>query len=347
MTLTVADLGELRLIDEILLPGVSGSACGDDCAHVSIGGTNLLWSIDPCPTPAAAMLDCCTPDVWGHYTAAINLSDIAASGGKPIGMLVSLEMPDDTEIAFIEGFQRGLLETLHKSGATLLGGNVKSASRFNAIGTVLGTGGLRAVTRTLAEDECELFAIGSCGSFWAAIMGEASNWPVAIQAARKILMPALLNPVPQTQAGIILGNLPFGVAAMDCSDGLASAVQQLATINSLDVEVLANPKWAIDPLALSTLAALDGNLENACWQFGDWQLVCVVPSQHIDAFENALKGSALTRLGSARRGSGRVQSASGKRFTDHVMNKNFAGGYNSVSDINTLLDRFMRSSIFC
>lgn len=346
MTLTVADLGELRLIEEILLPTVSGSVSGDDCAHLQIGDTNLLWSIDPCPTPAAVLLGCCTPDVWGRYTAAINLSDIAASGGKPIGMLVSLEMPDNTEVAFIEGFQRGLLETLQKSGATLLGGNVKSASRFNATGTVLGTAGLRKVTRTLAEDRCELFAIGACGSFWAAIMGEASNWPIATQAARESLMPALLNPVPQTQAGIILGNLPFSVAAMDCSDGLASAVQQLSMINNLDVEVFTNPAWAIDPLALSTLATLDGNVENACWQFGDWQLVCMVPAHHVDTFESALRGVPLTRLGSARRGSGRVQASSGQRFADHVMNKNFASGYNSVSDIEALLDQFMRSPIF-
>lgn len=346
MTITVADLGELRLIEEVLLPAVSGSAYGDDCAHLPIGDAKLLWSIDPCPTPAAVMLDCCTPAVWGHYTAAINLSDIAASGGKPIGMLVSLEIPDHTEVAFIEEFQSGLLKTLQRSGARLLGGNVKSASRFSATGTVLGTAGARAVTRVLSGDDCRLYAIGSCGSFWAAVVGQAMRWPGSTERARGPLMPALLDPSPQTKAGVILGNLPFEVAAMDCSDGLASAVQQLSVTNSLATEIFASPAWAIDPLAISTLSELGSNVENACWQFGDWQLACIVPAQHSATFERALKEFPLTCLGVARRGNGTVRSIGGQRFADHTMNKNFAGGYNSINSIEDLLERFMSRPIF-
>lgn len=343
---TVADLGELRLIEDILLPGVTDSDPGDDCAHLTIGSANLLWSIDPCPTPVAAMLGCCTPDVWGHYTAAINLSDIAASGGTPLGMLVSLEMPDDTEVAFVEGFQKGLLETLGRSGAKLLGGNVKSAARFSATGTIVGTAGKRTIARTLAQPDAVFFAVGACGSFWAAVVGEAAGWSETPPGARAALLPALLDPAPQTNAGIILGNLPFDIAAMDCSDGVASAVQQLAAINRLDAEVLAAPRWAADPLTASTLAGLGRSFETACWQFGDWQLVCLVPEEHVGAFERALDGFPLTRLGSTRPGSGKVLSTSGQRFADHAMNKNFAGGYNSVTGIDALLERFLHAPVF-
>lgn len=80
--LTVSDLGEIELLKEIFIPDVSSNTkeINDDCAHFQANG-DLLWSIDPCPTPMAKWFDKATPEVWGCYTAIINLSDIAASGG--------------------------------------------------------------------------------------------------------------------------------------------------------------------------------------------------------------------------------------------------------------------------
>lgn len=346
MTLTVGDIGEVRLIDEILLPGVSGSAKGDDCALLPVGAERLLWSIDPCPTPVAALLGECPPETWGHYTAAINLSDLAACGGTPIGMLVALEMPDDTEIAFIEGFQKGLLDTLKRSGARLLGGNVKSAGQFRATGTIIGVAGARHVTRMIDAPEVSLFIVGSCGSFWAAVVGQYWGWAEDTDDARARLMPALLDPRPQTGVGNILGALPFVVACMDCSDGVGSAAQQLATANALDIELDDTPHWASWPEAERTLARHGHSLENACYHFGDWQLACLVADSDVCAFEAAMRDRPLTLLGRGRRGIGDVRTGSGKRFAEHVMNKNFSGGYNSIAVAEDLLDRFMHQRVF-
>lgn len=126
---TVSDFGEIRLLNEIILPSVTSgkNSLNDDCAHLTITGKALLWSMDPCPTPVANWFGKATPEVWGCYTAAINLSDIAASGGTPLGMLVSIEIPDNTPVSFIKGFQVGLLSMLNSVGANLYGGNVKSS----------------------------------------------------------------------------------------------------------------------------------------------------------------------------------------------------------------------------
>ena len=346
MTLTVGDIGEIRLIDEILLPDVSGSTKGDDCALISVGSERLLWSIDPCPTPVAAMLGDCPPEVWGHYTAAINLSDLAACGATPIGMLASLEMPDSTEISFIKGFQQGLLDTLHRSGAKLLGGNVKAASQFKATGTAIGVAGKRLVTRTIDSPEVSLFILGFCGSFWAAVVGEHYGWPAGSKEAHKQLMRSLLDPEPQTTAGCILGNLPFAVACMDCSDGVGSAVQQLATANALDIELNDTPNWARLPEAEHTIAMHGQSLENACYHFGDWQLACLVADSDVRAFREAMRGMPLTLLGQGRRGQGDVRTGDGRRFAEHVMNKNFSGGYNSFTSVEDLLRCFMLQSVF-
>jgi thiamine-monophosphate kinase len=346
MTLTVGDIGEIRLIDEILLPDVSGSTKGDDCALLSIGAEQLLWSIDPCPTPVVALLGDCPPETWGHYTAAINLSDLAACGGTPIGMLVSLEMPDDTEIAFIRGFQNGLLDTLNRSGARLLGGNVKSAAQFRATGTIIGVAGKRHVTRMIDAPDVSLFIVGSSGSFWAAVVGQYCGWADDTDEARARLLAALHDPRPQTEAGTILGALPFVVACMDCSDGVGSAAQQLATANELDIELEDAPNWASRSEAKLTLAQHGYSLENACYHFGDWQLACLVEDGDVPAFKAAMSDMPLSLLGRGRRGRGDVRTGSGRQFAEHVMNKNFSDGYNSIANTGDLLDRFVYQSVF-
>ncbi|ANI79216.1 thiamine-phosphate kinase [Sphingobium sp. EP60837] len=344
---TLADLGEMQLIDQVLLPGVSGALKGDDCALVLVDGAAVLWSIDPCPIPVADLLGCCTPEAWGCLAATINLSDIAACGGRPIGLLASLELPDDTDISFVERFQAGLLATLAASGAQLLGGNVKSSARFSVTGSVLGRAGARPVTRRIAASECGVYVIGSSGSFWAAVAGQNAGWAEGGVPGEELLMPALLAPVAQTQAGAILSGLPFDVACMDCSDGVGSAVQQLAIANNIDILLDNEPAWTVGAGVRDALAATGHAIDNACYLFGDWQLACVVACADQAAFEKALRDVPLTRLGKGVGGSGNVQTHDGRKFAPHVMNKNFAGGYNSVRCIEDLIGRFLETPALC
>lgn len=344
---TLAELGEMRLINEVLLPGVSGFSKGDDCALVQVDGAEVLWSIDPCPTPVADLLGCCTPEAWGCLAATINLSDVAACGGRPIGLLTSLELPDDIDVNFVERFQSGLLATLAASGAQLLGGNVKSSARFSATGSVLGKAGARRVTRGIAASACGVYVIGSNGSFWAAVAGQNAGWAAGGVPGEELLMPALLAPVAQTRAGMILGGLSFDLACMDCSDGVGSALQQLALESNLDVLLDDEPAWAMGAGAREALAATGHAVDNACYLFGDWQLACIVADHHQAAFEGALRDVPLTRLGQGVSGSGDVRTRDGRRFAAHVMNKNFQGGYNSVKSIENLIGSFLETPVFC
>jgi thiamine monophosphate kinase len=344
----LSDFGEIRLLSEILLQDVTGrvSEKNDDCAHLEISNQRLLWSIDPCPTPVASWFEKDSAEVWGCYTATINLSDIAACGGSPIGMLVSLEMPDATPISFVRGFQSGLMSTLHSAGATLLGGNVKSAKKFGATGTIIGVAGQQSVTRLIRVSDCVAYLVGKCGTFWTAVIGNHFGWGGLSINAQADLDQALCFPRAQTEIGKIIANLPLELACMDCSDGPANALFQLAELNSLDITVMANPAW---PLQLEYLRLLNENnieLENACYQFGDWQLLCLVPSSGCELFEYALQGFPVTKIGYTTRGNGSVLHSDGRRLMESSLNQNFAGGYNSIDNIEELISRFMGSPIF-
>lgn len=345
--LTVADLGELRLLKEIILRDVFSSALpGDDCAHISIGGGKLLWSMDPCPTPVANWFGKATPEVWGCYTAAINLSDIASSGGKPIGMLVSLEMPDTTPVSFVEGFQRGLMHSLNQAGAKLFGGNVKSSKRFSATGTIIGEPVARSLTRSIDGADFAIYLVGKCGAFWTSVVANHLAWDEIPKSTQVFLDRALCFPSPQVEAGIQLGSLPFEVACMDCSDGAANAIYQLASVNNLDVELERSVNWNIPKQFVKILESNEISIENACYSFGDWQLACLVPIKDTDVFEEQLSRFTVTYLGRAFPGAGKVNVSDGRSIVLDRLNQNFQKGYNSIENVEDLIDSFMRKPIF-
>ena len=345
---SVSDYGEIRLLSELMLNDVEGDINKEpgDCARIEIPSKRLLWSIDPCPKPVAHWLGLGTPDVWGCYTATINLSDIAACGGSPIGMLVSLEMPDNTPISFVKEFQAGLISTLRASGTCLLGGNVKSAKKFNATGTVIGYEGDICITRSIDCTEGSVYLVGDSGDFWGAIIGNHYGWgktPIKVQRA---LNEALCFPKAQTEAGRILGHLPFKIACMDCSDGLANALFQMARMNSLDITMIDEKNWPLRKDCVRLLKENDIKIENACYQFGDWQLLCIVPAPNRNVFEEALHEYNCTKIGYALQGGGSVFHEDGRRLSNSSLNQNFSGGYNSIESTEKLISTFMRTPVF-
>lgn len=345
---TVSDFGEIRLLNEIILPCVTSgeNSLNDDCAHLTMAGKTLLWSMDPCPTPVANWFGKATPEVWGCYTAAINLSDIAASGGTPLGMLVSIEMPDNTPVSFIKGFQDGLLSMLNSVDAKLYGGNVKSSKRFSATGTIIGTPGENPVTRKTTSKEVLLYLIGPCGDFWAAVVANRYGAGNLRSETVTSIDRAMCFPVPQVSAGRLLSNLPFSVACMDCSDGPANSLYQLARINQLDIQLASDVIWPLRQELLEFLSSNGIRVENACYSFGDWQLACLVPSDSKDEFERSLSGYTLTKLGSGTPGLGRVTTDDGRFLQLDMINQNFSSGYNSIENLDDLIQRYMRNPIF-
>jgi len=345
----VSDLGEIRLLHEIVLQHVSQEEDhrGDDCAHLSVGGEELLWSIDPCPTPVAKWFGLDTPEVYGWYTALINLSDIAASGGTPLGMLVSMEFPDDTQVVFVEGFQRGLKSALSLFNAQVFGGNLKSASRFSATGSILGiVKGNHSVCRRIESTQAVIYLIGSSGIFWSSIIAHRTHDSRLLTDRGRELVNALCYPIPQIEAGKKLSKLPYKVACMDCSDGVLNGMQQLATACKMNITVDEDPAKHM-PADLRQMLLMNGiRPENAVLQFGDWQLLCLVPTEYSEHFEKSLGGFTLQKIGVAYPGDGSVRDKIGRRVNPAALNENFSGGYNSIQSLDELVEKFMFAELF-
>ncbi len=126
------EIGEFGLIDRIArrVPRKAGVpiGIGDDAAAINpTPGCVTLVTTDMLVEGVHFDLALCDPITLGRKSAAVNLSDIAAMGGRPRHCLLSLAIPQDLPVEFLDGFLTGLLERAQEFDVALVGGDTCSS----------------------------------------------------------------------------------------------------------------------------------------------------------------------------------------------------------------------------
>ena len=97
---------------------------GDDCAVLRLPpGTDSLVTTDFSLEGIHFRRDWHPAESVGHRCLTRGLSDIAAMGGEPVAVFLSLALPRDVPQPWVRGFMRGLMNLAKKHGATLAGGD--------------------------------------------------------------------------------------------------------------------------------------------------------------------------------------------------------------------------------
>ncbi len=123
----------MRETDVLRLIATRVTAAGDDAAIVPFHKTNLLLTTDmlhrESDFPAGT-----TPRTIGWRSVAVSLSDLAAMGARPLGVLLALADPDlDEEL--ISGVLDGALACCEQSGAPLVGGDIDRQRELTLVST--------------------------------------------------------------------------------------------------------------------------------------------------------------------------------------------------------------------
>ncbi len=312
------DLGERGILNSIVFPSIAGSAAGaeglgDDCAMVSLpaapAGTSLVATIDPCPQPL--VFELFDPDYWhlGWMTLVINLSDLAAMGAEPAGILISTVMPNDMLISDYRRFWAGVIEASNSWKCRVLGGNIKDGQKFSAEGAAFGWCAERSVMRRSGTSDGDLvYVIGGMGSFWSAILhGRRAPDLLLTDDERKQAHRALTRPVPRVYEGKELAASGLVTACMDASDGVLGALMELGRVNKLDVYLTEpKPSSLVDKVA----SRFDMPSLKLMLSWGDWQLVVTTHEDNQHALEALARSfrTPATLIGKMKAGSGRVLS---------------------------------------
>ena len=226
---TLEEIGERRLVKEYLTPryGEAVPNFGDDAAiFPPFERGVVVATTDPCPEPAATLIGDQRPELFGHLLATINLSDLAAVGAEPLGMLISLELPGETDVCDFLRILDGIDRCCEEVGTNVRGGNLRDARRRAATGVALGVCDTPPMTRSGALPGDLVIVFGSMGLAWARVLSERQG--VRLTADQLARTEATLTwPKAQVRLGKLLRKSGLVHACTDASDGLMAAVAVL------------------------------------------------------------------------------------------------------------------------
>ncbi|HDM66772.1 MAG TPA: thiamine-phosphate kinase, partial [Thermoplasmatales archaeon] len=230
----LADIGErgiIKIIENILSRGSEVVGIGDDCAAFEFQGEYLLVSTDMVTRSTHLPVEM-KPWEIGWFITAVTLSDIAAKGGSPLGMVLSLGLPRETTEDFIIELMRGADSCIRKYGASIVGGDTKENEELTLCGTALGVVPKNEFMGRKGLQVGDVLAVTG-------VLGKAAAGYLSLQSGilDENVRKGLFQPHPRIWEGRSLSKSNRVHACMDLSDGLSASLYQLMELNGLGFEV--------------------------------------------------------------------------------------------------------------
>ena len=269
--LRLLDLGERAIISDILAPRYRDGnlTFGDDVADFgSSGAGTIVATTDPAPTPVAWSYFEVDFFDWGWLLGALNLSDLAAAGADPMGLLTSFTLPRETLLSDFVRLLDGVDEVCRLVGTQVRGGNLKESPNAVCEATALGFVEGAPLSRLGAEEGDALYAFGDVGLFWSAVCAMEEDQP-RLPHFRE----ALTRPRPLVSIGRTLRVSGVAKACIDASDGIYAAMVGLTVDQGLGFVV--EPDWIdLSPRAAGISSSLNVDPIRLALGFGNLELVC-------------------------------------------------------------------------
>jgi thiamine-monophosphate kinase len=224
----LSTLGEFGLIDRIakqIQPAAAVTlGIGDDAAVIEPRtGYRTLVTTDMLVEGIHFDLTYSDPYRLGRKAVAVNVSDIAAMGGNPRYFLMSLAIPPQLTLEFIDELTRGMVQRAEEFGVTLIGGDTCAApDRLVVSITMLGEQKAGTiVTRSGAHPGDHICVTGTLGdaALGLRLLRQGERQGAAI--ARH------LDPTPRIQTGTLLAEAHIPSAMIDLSDGLLADLNHI------------------------------------------------------------------------------------------------------------------------
>ena len=280
---------------------------GDDCALLAPApGMQLAVSSDML-VEGRHFLSTVDPARLGHKALAVNLSDLAACGAKPLAFTLALALPGVDE-PWLEGFSRGLFALADEHGCELVGGDT-TRGPLNICITVFGeVPAGAALLRSAARVGDDIWVSGTLGDARLAL--EVFRGTLALPAE---VFAAARQRMEQPTPRVALGQALRGTAssAVDVSDGLVGDLGHILASSRVGATLDADA--AVSVVSAAASSGLGSDVLRTCALSGgdDYELVFTAAPSARAAVEQAGKESAtrVTRIG-------RIEAEAGLRIVD-------------------------------
>jgi thiamine-monophosphate kinase len=227
------------------------------------------------------------PYTMGWVTVMASLSDLAAVGADPLGLVVSASTPPGSGPAFVERASRGMEEASRSLGVFILGGDSNASPEISFTGCAVGVvPRSAALTRRGLAPGDAVFLTGAAGA------GNALGLVRLAGLPDDVFPEASYRPQARLSAGQALRGR--ATACMDTSDGVLTTLDQLARLNGRGFEV--DCDWPT--ILAGPVLALCEHTRTPAWMMlagphGEFELVFTVPAPRVGAFATDAAGLGL------------------------------------------------------
>ena len=286
------NLAELQLIRRIRAGSSSRNPAvqvgiGDDCAVLRVPtGCEMIVTTDFSLEGRHFRRDWHSPQSAGHRCLARGLSDIAAMGGKPLAAFLSVGLPKDLDINWLDGFMEGFGTLAERFGVELAGGDTSEASGEEILADVMVVGAVRrgkSLLRSGAKAGDGIYVSGTLGG--SAVELEEMR----IGRERRKCGPQSY-PEPRVAVGLTLARRGIATSCMDLSDGLSTDLRHLCEASGVGAEL----ESAVIPLGAGA------SMEKALHGGEDYELLFTAR----DKVPTRIAAVPITRIGTVVAGEG-------------------------------------------
>jgi thiamine-monophosphate kinase len=243
----------------------------------------------------------------GRKAVSVNVSDIAAMGGKPAFVLLSLGLPSTLEDRWSLELCRGIADGCRKYGCLLIGGDtVRTTGGVSLTLAVIGEMAAKAVLyRSGGKEGDDVWVSGPLGRA-AAGLELLRSGVAADEPAFRSLTAAHLDPAARTELGPRLAESGLVHAMMDLSDGLATDLSHLCRASGLGAEINAELLPGNRELAAAADHLQRDPLEWMIAGGEDYELLFTAPRAAADRLQELATsmGTRLYRIGTLVPGQG-------------------------------------------
>ncbi len=266
---------------------------GDDCAVLRLPpGHEVLVTTDFSLEDVHFRRTLHPPEVVGHRCLTRGLSDIAAMGGDPVAIFLSLALPAKVPQSWVTGFMNGLLKLADEFKVPLAGGDT-AQSPAKILADIVVVGSVKegkAILRSGARPGDLVYVTGELG---------ASAATLQLLFSGKKLVPAdypgHFHPIPRIKVARNLRTKRLPSAMIDISDGLSTDLGHICEESGVGAVIDA----AAIPLASIGRPAREVDLKYALHGGDDYELLFTAPKRL--RMPPKIAGVSITRIGEIRR----------------------------------------------
>jgi thiamine-monophosphate kinase len=270
---------------------------GDDAAVLSVkAGKSIVVTSDVLVEGVHFSDQTTPPHAVGWRSAAANLSDLAAMGALPLGITVSLSLPGELSVGWVEELYRGITGCLQKYETVIVGGDICRSPIITVAITAFGqVEPARVIRRSTAQIGDAIVVTGFHGSSRAGLellLNPASGKELSA-VDRASLIQAHQYPNPRLD---VLPCLPppsslIPISGMDSSDGLADAIVQICRASQVGARV----DRAAIPIhsALRRWVSPQKAINWALYGGEDFELVLCLPLESAQRLVENIEGAVI------------------------------------------------------